>query len=380
MAREHARCRMIGTVRFTYRMIVNKKLIANRGDRDVPQTDENTRPSYDQTVDIVRSAIPRMSELKIPITPCNYAVWFEYLAESNQELRSEMDTLLSREQSISEAEMRGLYERYLEERNEKVSSAKNALGQVIKALMQHINHADNHYSSFSSELQDVAEGLSGDVTTDSLNALIDRALQATNSALERGAEMKQKFSDMAVEMQQVRGALARSQEEARADALTGLYNRLAFQEELSRLGQHAAADGHVPCLLILDIDWFKRVNDTYGHVGGDHVLQAVAQQIRCNVRGKDIVARYGGEEFAILLRDTPRSGCMAVAENVRLHMARSMIQLPAELGFDQPVEVTVSVGGAWYREQEAIEGLVDRADRALYQSKENGRNRVTWDA
>ncbi|MDJ0739895.1 MAG: diguanylate cyclase [Gammaproteobacteria bacterium] len=344
----------------------------------MPQT--TTTPSYDKTVDIVRSAIPRMAELKIPITPSNYAVWFEYLSDSNAGLRREMDALLGREEPISDVEMRDLYERYLEERSEKVASAKTALSRVVNALMQHINAADGHYNSFSAELKDVAEGLSGDVTGDNLNVLIDRAVNATHAALERSAEMKQQFSDLAVEMQTVRSELARTQEEARSDPLTGLYNRLAFQEELSRLGAYETEDSHTPCLMILDIDRFKGVNDTYGHLAGDHVLQAVANEIRASVRGRDVVARYGGEEFAILLRDTARSGCMAVAENVRLHVARSTIQLPPELGVAEPIAVTVSIGGAWFRDGELTEALVDRADRALYRSKEGGRNRVTWES
>ena len=344
----------------------------------MPKTNNPT--SYDRTVDIVRSAIPRMSELKIPITPSNYAVWYEYLSNSNEALRLEMDALLSRDAPITETEMRALYDRFLEERNEKVQFAKSALSKVVSALMSHINQADGHYSSFSSELTEVAEGLSNDVTADNLNSLIDRAMRATNTALERGAELKQKFSSLAVEMQQVRGELARSQEEARSDTLTGLHNRLAFQEELDNLAQAAREDSHAPCLLLVDIDFFKRVNDTYGHLAGDHVLHAVARQIKSAVRGRDLVARYGGEEFAVLLRDTPRSGCQAVAENVRQQVSYSKIELPEELGFDQKLAVTVSVGGAWYRDQESPQTLVDRADRALYQSKENGRNKVTWES
>lgn len=210
----------------------------------MPKTNNPT--SYDRTVDIVRSAIPRMSELKIPITPSNYAVWYEYLSDSNEALRLEMDALLSRDAPITETEMRALYDRFLEERNEKVQFAKSALSKVVSALMSHISQADGHYSSFSSELTEVAESLSNDVTAENLNSLIDRAMRATNTALERGAELKQQFSSLAVEMQQVRGELARSQEEARSDALTGLHNRLAFQEELDNLAQAAREDSHAP--------------------------------------------------------------------------------------------------------------------------------------
>jgi len=84
---------------------------------------DNAEQSYDQTVNIVRNAIPRMSELKIPITPSNYAVWFEYLSESNPALRAEMDALLGRAEPITDDEMQDLYTRYLEDRSEKVASA-----------------------------------------------------------------------------------------------------------------------------------------------------------------------------------------------------------------------------------------------------------------
>ena len=150
-----------------------------------------------------------------------------------------------------------------------------------------------------------------------VSTLMSRAVRATNIALEQGMELKQRLSSLATEMEDVREQLERSQKEARADALTGLHNRLAFQEELAALPRFAAQDTHAPCLLVVDIDYFKRINDTYGHLAGDHVLRAVAHELKACVRGRDMVARYGGEEFAVLLRETPHSGCRAVAEHVR---------------------------------------------------------------
>jgi diguanylate cyclase len=339
----------------------------------------NTNTQYDQTVDIVRNAIPRMSELKIPITPSNYAVWYEYLSDSNQALRQEMDVLLSRGQPITNGEMKGLYERYLKERNEEQWVAKTALSQMVSTLMSHIENADGHYSGFTSELNDIASSLAGDVSSKELDDLMDRAMRATNTALEQGKDLKQRLSSLATEMEDVRGKLERSQKEARADALTGLHNRLAFQEELAALPRFAVQDSHAPCLLLIDVDFFKRVNDNYGHPVGDHVLRAVAREIKACVRGRDMVARYGGEEFAVLLRDTPRSGCVAVAEHVRAGIERQMIKVPEELLADVLIAVTASVGGAWFREEETPEAFVDRADRALYLSKQEGRNRVTWE-
>ena len=339
----------------------------------------NTNTQYDKTVQIVRNAIPRMSELKIPITPSNYAVWYEYLTDANKALGQEMDALLSRDTPITNAEMRGLYERFLKERGEEQWVAKTALTQMVSTLMSHIENADDQYSGFSSELNDIATRLSGDVSAQQLDELMDRALSATNTALEQGKGLKLQLSTLASEMKDVRGKLERSQKEARADTLTGLHNRLAFQEELAALSRFAAQDTHAPCLLIIDLDYFKRINDNYGHVVGDHVLRAVAREIKACVRGRDMVARFGGEEFAVLLRDTPHSGCKAVAEHVRGGIERLMIKLPEDLVADELIAVSASIGGAWYREEEAAEAFVDRADRALYVSKQEGRNRVTWE-
>ena len=335
-------------------------------------------PDYARTVHIVRSAIPRMSELKIPITPINYAVWYEYLNASHPDLHDEMEVLLGRGGPITDAAMQALYERYLEERSEKVKYVKNALGQFVSALMSHIAHADEHYVGFSSEMKSVVEDLSGEVSSDGLNGLIDRTIRATNTVLEHGAEMKQRFSQLAAEMQQVRNDLARSQSEARLDPLTGLNNRLAFQEAIGKLPTTSTDDGHATCLLLVDVDFFKKVNDTWGHLAGDHVLKIVAEGIRDSVGEHGLVARYGGEEFAVLVRNTPRSDCEMVAEGIRRCIQSHAIQCPSELGLEQPISVTVSVGGAWYRSGESIEAFVDRSDSALYQSKQGGRNRVTW--
>jgi len=342
-------------------------------------SDKGEKTNYDRTVDIVRDALPRMSELKIPITPNNYAVWYEYLTNANQALREEMDALLEGASPITHDDMRQLYERYLEERSEKLRAAKEAFGQMFNALINHISQADNQYNNFSTEMNEIANGLEGDISTENLNSLIDRAMKATRAALEHGTELKKNLSSLANEIEDVRGKLLRTQEEARTDALTGLYNRLAFQEELAKLPEFLTEDTHPPCLMIIDIDYFKRVNDTHGHSIGDLVLQRVAQEIKGSVRGRDMVVRHGGEEFAVLLRDTPRSGCQAAGENLRANVQRTVIELSTIKSKEKSLSVTISIGGAWYRENEPSENFVDRADRSLYLSKQHGRNRVTWE-
>ncbi len=126
---------------------------------------------------------------------------------------------------------------------------------------------------------------------------------------------------------------------------------------------------------MVDIDFFKRVNDTYGHVVGDHVIRFIGASLNKQTKGKDTAARFGGEEFAVLLPETTMDGAHSVAENIRKSIEKAKLVNKAN---DQPIgQVTVSIGVARYRTNESIESFVSRADEALYKSKQEGRNRVT---
>jgi len=158
------------------------------------------------------------------------------------------------------------------------------------------------------------------------------------------------------------------------DALTGLANRRNFELALGREVDRVARSGESALLLMVDIDHFKRVNDTYGHAAGDLVIQAVGQALLETVRPMDLVARIGGEEFAVVLPNCPSAFGPQVADRVRQRVARSPVMLP-DLG---AVAVTISVGGAfapqWVRSSTAM--WMERADRQLYRAKSEGRNRV----
>jgi diguanylate cyclase (GGDEF)-like protein len=158
------------------------------------------------------------------------------------------------------------------------------------------------------------------------------------------------------------------------DALTGLANRRAFDLALAREIDRVARSGEPALLLALDIDHFKRVNDTWGHVAGDQVLRAVAAALVDSVRPMDLVARVGGEEFAIILPNCASAFGETVAERVRRRVER----MPVTVAPGQQVTCTVSIGGAfapqWVRSTAAL--WVERADQQLYRSKAQGRNLV----
>jgi diguanylate cyclase (GGDEF)-like protein len=162
--------------------------------------------------------------------------------------------------------------------------------------------------------------------------------------------------------------------QATTDRMTKLFSHHYFQqnleEEIGRAHRYAATF----CLIMLDIDHFKKFNDTYGHLQGDLIIKDIARILRGSVRSIDFTARYGGEEFAIILPEVKAQGAAVVAERIR----RSIEEHPFS-GEEGPLHVTVSIGVAEFKpsRMRSASQLIAEADKALYQSKEMGRNRVT---
>jgi len=159
------------------------------------------------------------------------------------------------------------------------------------------------------------------------------------------------------------------------DALTGLYNRRYFERRLREESAHAKRHKRPFSIILVDIDHFKLVNDTYGHEDGDRVLCHVAELLGGSLREDDIACRFGGEEFVILLRATPGPAARVVANRLRAAIATQGIALGAK---DEMRHVTLSggVAAADERNNYDVENIVDRADKALYRAKRGGRNRV----
>ena len=161
---------------------------------------------------------------------------------------------------------------------------------------------------------------------------------------------------------------------ALTDSLTGLHNRRYLTTHLeSVMGRMPEQDKPVS-LLMIDIDHFKKVNDTYGHTAGDEVLFEVGQRILRNIRGFDLAVRYGGEEFVIEMPDTPVEVALGVADRLCETMANEPVRIS---GSKDKISVTLSIGVAESRDgNETADELLKRADEALYEAKRAGRNRV----
>ena len=195
-------------------------------------------------------------------------------------------------------------------------------------------------------------------TAEAFNAMAAE-LQSYTQSLER------KVEERSTELHK---AMAELERLATTDALTGIHNRRSFDSRLDFEIRRGKRSGHKLGLLMIDVDHFKRLNDTYGHGCGDEVLRDLAQLMLSHLRSTDIVARYGGEEFVVLLLDTNRASGIGTAEKLRAAISAHPFV---------PAGVTVSIGIASFPDDaENAESLIARADQALYRAKEGGRDQV----
>jgi two-component system, cell cycle response regulator len=177
--------------------------------------------------------------------------------------------------------------------------------------------------------------------------------------------------------ERLRDNVQMSIEMAITDPLTGLYNRRYMESHLGSLLEQAVARKKPLTVLVLDIDYFKAVNDTHGHDAGDDVLREFAVRIKKSIRGIDLACRYGGEEFVVVMPETDLTVATMVAERLRRRIATE--PFPVQEG-SRNIEVTISVGISALGKDDTAATILKRADAALYRAKRDGRNRVVPDA
>ncbi len=195
-------------------------------------------------------------------------------------------------------------------------------------------------------------------------------LAAAAQMLEANQQLQAELAETKAELQEHAKRIEVHMAEARTDALAGVANRRALDEELARNYAAWQRQARPLSLLILDVDHFKRFNDTYGHQAGDEVLRNIGRVLAANTRATDFAARYGGEEFAFVLPGTRIEDAKSTAERIRNAVAECKVSFAG-----QDLQVTVSVGLAELSSGDTVASLLKHADTALYAAKTNGRNR-----
>ncbi|HVV81825.1 MAG TPA: GGDEF domain-containing protein [Kofleriaceae bacterium] len=260
--------------------------------------------------------------------------------------------------------------RYLEERDTELRGIIGLLTDGLARLGEGNTSHDVTVLERSSRIESAAQ--LGDIVK--IRQVISREVQGLRKAVaDKQAADRARTAALTGEVKRLRSDISRALTAAATDPLTGAANRGAFDAELGRLCDLAAAGGDGFALLLLDVDHFKAINDTHGHPVGDRVLMALVAFCRESVRKGDLIARWGGEEFVVLLPSASLRVAASKARDLLKALARRRWNIDdgnATLAF------TVSAGATAWRDGDAPADVVARADQALYKAKQAGRNRV----
>lgn len=241
----------------------------------------------------------------------------------------------------------------------------------IEELAQWTSEYSGNVSQYQHELIEISDAVNG-VMSSSPGADGHKILEVLEKIMQSNKSLQERLETAERQLDRQRLQIEEYMSEARTDPLTGLANRRAFDAELDRAFTAWRAGGRSYVLALIDIDYFKQVNDTHGHPAGDVVLRHVARTLATELRDAACVARYGGEEFAVLMK-----GPLQVAAE-RVDAVRKLIRQHAVAVVGIELRVTISAGLTEPRDDALIGSIIRRADEALYAAKNRGRDRVYY--
>ncbi len=316
----------------------------------------------------------------VPPTSANYEVWLAYRLGRNAPLRDAIDGRIATGEGFTAEFNTEVYERFFTGlgasaqivlAGEKIA---RDLGQVVSFLKQ----AEEKSGDYGRTLETAATDLNRSLAPDQIRQVVSSLAAATLDMANHNQHLNEQLQRSTREIETLRASLESVRVESLTDSLTGLSNRRMFDETLRMRLEEARAQNTELCLVLCDIDHFKRFNDTWGHHTGDQILRFLASAMQAHARPDFLIARYGGEEFAMIM---PRVSMRAAAQTAEaLRAAIQTKRLRRRSTNEDLGQVTVSMGIARLQPGDTPAGLIERADACLYSSKRNGRNQVTTDA
>lgn len=255
-----------------------------------------------------------------------------------------------------------------------IDVVRDGLEKQLSLLLTTVSRYLETSTAQSAEFGAIQERLASADTVEKIQAVVEVLMANSVKGQADAEELRTSLKDAQTQTVALQQKLVKAEKLAAVDALTSLPNRRSFQEFLDAAVEESHADYTPLCVIMADIDHFKRINDKFGHPAGDAVLKQFARVVSGSVREKDMVARYGGEEFVLVLKKTPMGNAVQVAERIRANInAASWIDPNTNVDVGN---VTSSFGIAEINDGETAKSIVERADQRLYAAKKNGRNRV----
>ncbi|MGX9463452.1 GGDEF domain-containing protein [Shewanella sp. A14] len=334
--------------------------------------------NIEKTEHILQLALPKMAALSIPVTPENYAIWFDYFSESNLNLKRAIDGLIANGVQFTPEVNLGLYNRFIEEHSPEIIENVQIETQIlINSLLNKIDQLSDGTESFSNNLNDFGEKLQTNLSSDELNTIVKSITVEVGQVIANNQHISANLESLSNEISNLKLEMENLSKVAMTDELTSLKNRRSYELFAAEQMTKFIETQTVCSLLMIDIDDFKVFNDTFGHLIGDKVLAYVALAMKQTVKGDDLVARYGGEEFVVMLPNAKLTDAVNVAEKIRERVSLKQLSIGKEkkqnLG-----HITVSIGVAMIQMGDDVDTLLSRADEQLYRAKSAGKNCVKY--
>lgn len=274
-------------------------------------------PDYEISAKHLNKALAEMRTLNIPTSPANIRVWYDFCEGENEELNIAITELRNNGMPFDADLCYQIYHRFYGELPaERLEQFKDALAEMVKDLGVQLSGIADGSSECSDALAAAEKALAEGCEIAALRAITQQLVKESRKVIEHNHQMGDIVKSMQSQMSSLQINLEKASTEALTDKLTGVGNRRAYDKKIDRLLANRKESDQV-CLLAMDIDYFKKFNDTHGHLMGDKVLRFVAQMMLKVIKGDDFIARTGGEEFHLILEDCALEDGVKIAEKIR---------------------------------------------------------------
>ena len=332
--------------------------------------------NIERSHEIATKTLAFLNKHKLESTPTNFEIIYTYTQGYNKSLILAVNQVIRSEVGDKSSALENIHSKLISSNASanKVDDITNQMADEVNQITAMISAALGETTNYSEKLDEVSNELSTNVDSKAVKTIVESLMLATENMKKNNSMLESKLAESNRQISELSGSLSDVRSEARTDQLTGIANRKHFDETIEKEVAIANEKETDLCVLIGDIDHFKRFNDTFGHQTGDQVLRLVASTLSDGVQGNDMVARYGGEEFAVVLTKTSLAEAQKIADRIRTAVEGK--ELVKRSTGENLGSITICFGAAIYRPGEPIDDLVGRADSALYFAKHSGRNQV----
>lgn len=333
------------------------------------------------SAEIFRMVIQKMADWGCAFTPVHYTVVYEYVAGINPPLIEAVNELLKKSPTLTGDDLEKVFVKFIvPDYVLPLNDYRGNLAKQLQTILHNISSTTTQTAQEAERVRNGMESYSHSLKEESLDektfrTLVDAVLMDTLSIRESSSTLNSELVKNQKKIDLLQDELRIARAEAMVDPLTGILNRRGFLGRVNELLLDEKTAGKPCSLLMIDIDHFKKINDSYGHIIGDKAIIAVSKVLRGSVGDAVVVGRVGGEEFAVLSHQTNAEEGIALGERLRQNIMKIEITNPSTR--QKISTMTVSVGVDSAKLVRGWEEMFERADKALYASKSSGRNRVT---